>query len=88
VQRREFLAEDNLLTLNAEERNARGSKRWSVGAGSEKGGNVPMIRVARIPLNKFFSEIAAKKTEGDKDHLKWWLNRPENLPFRTRDGKL
>jgi hypothetical protein len=39
-------------------------------------------------LNKFFSEIAAKKTEGDKDHLKWWLNRPENLPFRTRDGKL
>ena len=88
VQRREFYAEEELLKLNAEERTARGGKRWSAGSGSEKGGNVPMIRVGRIPLNKLFSEVAPKMREGDKDHLKWWLNRPENQPFRTREGKL
>lgn len=88
VMRTEFLADDELQKLNAEERNARDSKPWSAGAGSEKGGNVPLIRVGRIPLNKLFSEIAPKMREGDKDHLKWWLNRDENQPFRTKSGKL
>jgi hypothetical protein len=89
VQRREFMAEDTLLTLNAEERNARDAKPWSAGGGSEKGGNVPMVRVGRIPLNLLFANgISDKMREGDKDHLKWWLNRDENQPFRTRSGKL
>lgn len=89
VQRREFMAEDSLLTLNAEERNARDAKPWSAGAGSEANGNVPMVRVGRIPLNVLFGgDIAAKMREGDKDHLKWWLEREENQPFRTRSGKL
>lgn len=88
VMKTEFIEEDNLVKLNTEERNSRDSKRWSAGSGSERGGNVPMVRVGRIPLNVFFSQLANKKTEGDKDHLKWWLNRPENAPFRTKSGKL
>ena len=88
VMRTEYLAEDELVALNAEERNARDGKRWSAGQGSEKGGNVPMIRVGRIPLNKLFADIAPKMREGDKDHLSWWLNRDENQPFRTKSGDL
>lgn len=88
VMRTEFLADEALQTLNTEERNSRDGKRWSSGSGSEKGGNVPMIRVGRIPLNKMFAEIAPKMREGDEEHLKWWLNRDQNAPFRTRSGKL
>lgn len=86
--RTEFLADEELQKLNTEERNSRDGKRWSAGAGSEKGGNVPLIRVGRIPMNKLLMEIAPKMREGDKDHLKWWLNREQNAPFRTRSGKL
>lgn len=88
VMRTEFLADAELQKLNAEERNARDSKPWSSGVGSDKGGNIPLIRVGRIPLNKLFSELAPKMREGDKDHLKWWLNRDENQPFRTKSGNL
>ena len=88
IQKTEFFADEELQTLNTEERNSRDSKPWSTGLGSDKGGNVPMVRVARIPLNKLYSEITGKMREGDKDHLKWWLNRDENQPFRTKSGKL
>lgn len=88
VMRTEFLADEELQTLNHEERMSRDSKSWSAGAGSDKGGNVPMVRVGRIPLNKFYADIAGKMREGDKDHLKWWLGRDENQPFRTKSGQL
>ena len=88
VQRTEFLADEEIQKLNTEERNSRDSKAWSAGAGSDKGGNMPLIRVGRIPLNKFFSEVSEKMQAGDKDHLYWWLNRDENAPFRTKSGKL
>jgi hypothetical protein len=88
VQRTEFLADEDIQKLNTEERNSRDSKRWSAGMGSEKGGNVPMIRVGRIPLNKLFAEIAPKMREGDEEHIRWWLNREQNQPFRTKSGKL
>jgi hypothetical protein len=88
VMRTEFLADEELQKLNTEERNSRDGKRWSAGAGSEKGGNVPLIRVGRIPMNKLLTEIAPKMREGDKDHLKWWLERDENQPFRTKSGSL
>lgn len=88
VMRTEFLADEDIQTLNAEERAARDSKPWSAGAGSDKGGNMPLVRVGRIPLNKLFSELAPHIREGDKDHLRWWLERPENAPFRTKSGKL
>lgn len=88
VLKKEYIADEALQTLNAEERSSRDGKAWSSGAGSDKGGNVPMIRVGRIPLAKLFADLADKMREGDKDHLRWWLNREENQPFRTRSGKL
>lgn len=88
VLKKEFLADEALQTLNAEERSVRDAKPWSAGAGSDKGGNVPMVRVGRIPLTKLFADLADKMREGDSEHLRWWYNRPENQPFRTRSGKL
>lgn len=88
VMRTEFLEDEQLQKLNTEERNSRDGKRWSAGSGTEKGGNMPMIRVGRIPLNKFYSDIAPKMREGDKDHLKWVLNSESYQPFRTRRGNL
>lgn len=88
VMKTEYLADEDLQSLNTEERLSRDAKPWSAGSGSEKGGNVPMVRVGRIPLNKFFSELAPKIKEGDKDHMRWFLNRPENQPFRTKSGKV
>lgn len=88
VMRTEFLEDEGLQVLNTEERNSRDSKPWSAGAGTDRGGNMPMVRVGRIPLNKFFSEISEKMQQGDRDHLKWWLNRDENAPFRTKSGNL
>lgn len=88
VERKEYLAEDTLLDLNAERRNNTANKRWSAGAGSEKNGNVPMIHVGSIPMNKFFADCADGVRTGDSDHLRWYLNRDENQPFRTRTGKL
>ena len=88
VIKTETLIDQAVQDLNAEERNARDARRWSDGAGSEKGGNVPMIRVGRIPMNKLLADLAPKMRAGDKDHLKWWLNRDENQPFRTKSGRL
>lgn len=89
VQKTEFIADEDVQELNRAERDARDAKPWSAGAGSEKGGNVPMIRVARIPINKLFADgIAEKLSQGDDDHLKWWLGRDENQPFRTKSGRL
>lgn len=88
VQRTEFFADEQLQALNAEERVSRDGKSWSAGMGSEKGGNVPMVRVSRVPLNKFYADLAPKMQQGDDEHLKWWLARDENQPFRTKTGRL
>jgi len=88
VEKREPMFENDLIRLNTEERLSRDSKRWSAGAGTEKGGNVPMVRVARIPLNKLLADAADGIRTGDKDHLKWLLNSEAYLPFRTKSGKL
>jgi hypothetical protein len=86
VEQREPPAVDELFKLNAEERNSRDGKRWGAGAGSEKGGNVPMIRVARTPLNILFRDVIPRLT--DPEHTKWWLQSDGALPFRTKSGKL
>lgn len=88
VMRTEFLADEELQELNTAERNSRDSKPWSAGSGTDKGGNMPLIRVGRIPINKLLAEIAPKMREGDKDHLKWWLEQERNKPFRTKSGNL
>lgn len=88
VQQREFVADEELQALNTEERNARDARPWSSGMGSDKGGNMPLVRVARTPLAKWFADVGSRlKTEG-QDYQRWWLNKPENAAFRTRSGKL
>lgn len=86
AQRTEYLAEDSLLEANQAARNEHDGVLWSAGMGSDKGGNVPLVHVASVPLNKFFADMAPKLREGDDDHAKWWLRRDENQPFRTRRG--
>lgn len=84
--RKEVLAPETFLEANKAEKNATEGQRWSVGMGSEKGGNMPLIKVASTPLNVWYRDFAGRV--GDKDYKKWWLNRPENAPFRTRKGEL
>lgn len=87
VQKTEYLAEDALMTRNADERNESDNRRWTQGSGSDRNG-VPLVKVASVPLNKFYAEFAPRLKEGDKDFGKWWLQKDENQPFRTRRGKV
>lgn len=87
VQKTEYLAEDALLARNAEERNDSDGQRWTQGSGSDKNG-VPLVKVASIPLNKFYSEFAAHEKDGDRDFARWWLEQEQNQPFRTRNGRV
>jgi hypothetical protein len=80
VQRTEYLAEDRLVESNRQAFDDSLGKRFGDGR-----------IVARIPLNVLYgskSEIAAKLRQGDRDHLKWFLNRGEARPWRRFRGKL
>lgn len=89
VRKTEYLADEQLQDENAALRNDADGRRWSQGSGSEKGGNVPLVQVGRIPLNKFFAEVAPRlAVDNDQDFMRWWLQKPENQPFRTRRGNL
>jgi hypothetical protein len=47
--------------------------------------------VGRIPLNVLFdpkNQLAQKIREGDRDHIKWWLDSEEARPYRTFRGRL
>lgn len=87
VQKTEFLSEAALLDRNASERNDSDNTRWTQGSGSDRNG-VPLVKVASVPLNKFYAEVAPHLKDGDKDFLPWFLERDQNQPFRTRRGKL
>lgn len=88
VLRTEYLAEDALLDANEQQRNDTDGQRWGLGLGTERGGNMPIIKVASTPLNKFFADVAPRLKADDQDFMRWWLARDENQPFRTRNGKL
>lgn len=48
-------------------------------------------KIASTPLNVLFdptNQIAEKLKQGDKDHLKYWLNSDDARPFRTFRGKV
>jgi hypothetical protein len=48
-------------------------------------------KISSIPLNEFFAagnQIAEKIREGDRDHLKWFLNRDTSRPWKTFRGKV
>lgn len=82
----EVFAPDQFLDANVSERNDNEGQRWGVGMGSDKGGNMPLVKVASIPMNVWARDLASRAK--DPDHKKWWLNRSENEPFRVRKGKL
>lgn len=84
--RTETLAPAQFLEWNREQRNENEGRRWSDALGSEKGGNMPLIKVASIPLNVWFRDFQGRA--GDQDFKRWWLNKDENAPFRTRKGNL
>lgn len=85
VQKTEYLAEDALIKRNTYERNEADGRRWTQGAGSDKNG-VPLVKVGSVPLNKLYADFRGRFD--DRDFAKWWLERDENQPFRTRRGSL
>lgn len=76
AQRKINLVEPELLEMNRQEYDASQTKRFGDGR-----------VVARVPLNVFFRDFAARLKEGDTDFNKWWLNHSENRPYRTFRGK-
>lgn len=78
ARRTQYIADEMLQAANRQEYEDSAGKRW-------KDGRV----VARLPLNMIFgTEIAAKLREGDRDHLKHWLNSEAARPFRTFRGRV
>ena len=77
IVRTEFFADETLMANNQQEFNDSAGKRWGEGQ-----------VVARVPLNKLYQDIIPHIRDGDKDHLKWWLNRDEAKPFRTFKGRI
>lgn len=79
AHRKQYVADQLLQDLNRHEYDDSQTQRFGDGK-----------VVGRIPLNVLFghSEIATKLREGDRDHLKWWLNKDENRPFRSFKGRV
>lgn len=78
VWRTQYVEDETLQAANRQMYNDSEGKRWGDGR-----------MVARIPLNVVFDEnrqIAEKMREGDRDHLKHWLNSDDAKPFRTFKG--
>lgn len=79
-QRKETVAEDTLIRFNQEQKDQSKGKRIG-----------EWLHVGRVPLHVLYSpesQIAQKMTEGDKDHLKWFLNSETGKPYSTWWGKL
>lgn len=80
IRKTEFLADDELIEANRQAFNDSDGKRWGDGQ-----------IVARVPLNKLYGsqdQIMEKLREGDRDHLRWWLNSEAALPYRTFKGRI
>lgn len=84
IQRRQLIGDEELQAINKHlyETSTTFSKREAGALGTP---------VANIPLSMIYSpqtRIAEKMREGDREHLRWWLDRPENQPFRSFKGHL
>ena len=79
VIKTEVIGDDELIELNRQEFNDSLTQRFKDDAVGTK--------VASIPLNIFYRDIAPRLQEGDRDYTKWWLNHDDNRPFRTFRGK-
>lgn len=83
VLRTEPKGADELLALNAELRKENSGRRYTDGLGSDKGGNMPMVHTASIPLNVYFRDFLDRK--GDADYSSWWKKQTVNAPFLVRE---
>lgn len=45
-------------------------------------------KMASIPLNVFYRDLAPRLKEGDKDFMKWFLNHDDKRLYRTFRGKV
>lgn len=80
VLKTEYLGDERLIEENRQSFNDSATKRFGDGQ-----------VVGRIPMNVLYSskhQIVEKLKEGDRDHLKWWLNSEHALPYRTFRGKV
>ena len=88
VRRKTYKDSAALLSVNEELRKANGERRYTSGMGSDKGGNMPMVHTASIPLAVYYDPvhgIAKRQAAGDRDHLRWFLNSEYAKPFLVRE---
>lgn len=45
-------------------------------------------RMASVPLNVFYRDLAPRLKDGDADYIKWFLNNEQNRPYRTFRGRV
>ena len=76
----ENIVEESLLKFNKESLDMSLSQRFKDDAMGTK--------IASIPLNIYYRDIAPRRKEGDEDFMKWWLNHQNNRPYRTFRGKV
>lgn len=77
IIRTDYLANDELVADNQDAFNDSIGRRWGDGKVA-----------ARIPLNVFYQKLAPYIRGGDRDHMKWFLNRDEARPWRTFKGRV
>ena len=80
IVRTEHLASDALIDANRQSFDDSQGKRFGDGR-----------VVASIPLNVLYApenQIAEKLKEGDKDHLRWFLNSERGRPWRNFRGRV
>lgn len=80
VVKTEYVANDELIADNQQRFNDSYGKRFGDGR-----------VVASIPLNVLYdpkTQIIEKLQQGDKDHMKWFLNSEAARPWRTFRGNI
>jgi len=80
VMKTEYLADEALIAQNQQDLHDSQTKRFGDGK-----------VIARVPLNVLFdrtTQIMEKLREGDRDHLKWFLNSEAARPYRCFRGKV
>lgn len=76
----ENAVEDELLKFNQESLNMSQGMRFRDDAIG--------TRMASVPLNIFYRDLAPRLKDGDEDYVKWFLNHNNNRPYRTFRGRV
>lgn len=76
----ENLTEDALLKFNKESLDISHGQRFR---------DDPIgTKMASVPLNVFYRDLAPRLKHGDEDYIKWFLNHDNNRPYRTFRGRV